>query len=364
MLLLLLCLLQDDGAKAYQEGRYAEAAAFYERSAAPEGQVMLGRCRLQLKDWKGAAAAFQAALAKKADLGADVHRALGQAFVMAGGLDEGIKSLRRAERADPQDVDILWISRALVQKGAYAAAELEVSRLAGSTEGEELLAWLLARRGRHVEAAELYRGLLRRAPGTAKHWAALGQEEAAAGREAEAVVALDAARRLGKLDGPGLRLLADLCLRGQLYREAAEAYAAVPAPSAEDLLRLGHARLQAGEPVSAREAFEKALAAEPEKSDAALQLGRLAKSPAEARRYFAQAKAHAALGELELREGRAEEAVAAFDAALKGGDRSAAAHYHLVLALRQAKRDELPALREGLREHPLDERLRALLRTK
>ena len=201
-----------------------------------------------------------------------------------------------------------------------------------------------------------------------------GQSEAAAGRESAAIDALETARRLRQLDASGLRLLADLCLRGKLYREAADAYGAVPSPTAEDLLRLGHARLQAGEPASAREAFEKAWAVDPARADAAMQLGRLATDPAEARRRFAQAmKADAtsplpchALGELEAKAGAWAAAAEAYGEAIRRGDRSAAAHHQRALALQQAGNAEAAeaALREGLREHPLDERLRALLRSK
>jgi tetratricopeptide (TPR) repeat protein len=376
LLLVLLALAKDDGAKAYNEGRYADAAAFYQKAVdkrpTAELQLALGRCRVQLKEWGAAAEAFRGALALQPELGAEIHRALGQSLVMAGRVDEGLASLRRAQALDPRGDDAIWAARALAQKGAFAAAEIEAAKLPDSEEAVELLAWLWARRGRYAEAAELYRGLARRSPAAVKHWLALGQAEAAAGRESDAVVALETARRLGRLDAAGLRLLADLCLRAGLHREAADAYAALPAPTADDLLRLGHARLQADEAVSAREAFEKALAADPARADAALQLGRLAADPAEARRRFAQAmKADAtsplpcsALGDLEAKAGAWAAAAEAFGEALRRGDRSAAAHHQHALALKQAGNLEAAdaALREGLREHPLDDRLRALLK--
>lgn len=365
-LALCLLLLQNDGAKAFQEGRYADAAAYYEKNPSPANHAMLGHCRLQLKDWDGAVRAFTAALTPEA--GADVHRGLGRAHYMAGRYAEAVASLRRARRLEPEFGDGLWIARALAQGGWWAAAEVEAASTAGD-DATELMAWLLGKRGRHAEAAERYRTLAARTP---KHWVSAGQAEAAAGREGAAIDALETARRLGHLDAPGLRLLGDLCLRGKLYREAAEAYGAVGSPTAEDLSRLGHARLQAGEPASARAAFEKALALDPARADAALQLGRMATEPAEARKRFAEAMkadpastaACAALGELELRAGDPAAAAAAFAEVLRRGDRSAAAHCSLALALKQAGRDELPALRDGLREHPLDERLRALLRAK
>lgn len=348
-MLLLLLLLQDDGAKLYAEGKYAEAADFYEkvleRRPAPEAWIALGRCRLQLKDGPGAEKAFEAAL--KPDSTADVHRGLGHARLMSGKTDPGIAALRKAQKMDPEGGDGLWIARALAQKGAYAAAEAEAARIE-TDEGTELLAWLAARRGRHVEAAELYRQL------GPKHWISLGQELASAGREGEAIDVLEMARRLGRRDG--LRLLADLYLRADMPREAADVYASLPSPAAEDWLRLGHARLRSGEKVSAKEAFAKAGPA------GRLQLGHLSE-PADARKLFAEAKAWGALGELEMKEGDPKAAAVAFAEALKT-DRSAAAHVQLALALKQAGQDELPALRDGLREHPLDERLRSLLRGK
>jgi hypothetical protein len=118
-------------------------------------------------------------------------------------------------------------------------------------EGTGRLAWIATRGGRHAEAAELSARL------GPKHLFNYGQARAAAGREAEAIDVLEAARRLGQKEV--LRSLADLYLRADMPREAADCYAALPSPDVEDWLRLGHARLRAGEKVSAREAFAKAV---------------------------------------------------------------------------------------------------------
>jgi tetratricopeptide (TPR) repeat protein len=348
-MLLLLLFLQDDPAKLYADGKYAEAATAYEkaieRRPSPELWAALGRCKLQLRDGPGAEKAFEAAL--KPDSTADIHRGLGHARVLSGKFDAGVAALRKARTLEPEGGDTLWIARALARKGSYAAAELEAARVE-TDEGTELLAWIATRRGRHAEAAELYARL------GPKHLFNYGQALAAAGREAEAIDVLEAARRLGRKEV--LRSLADLYLRADMPREAADCYAALPSPDVEDWLRLGHARLRAGEKVSAREAFAKAVG----RPEALVQLGLLSE-PAEARRLFREAKAWAALGDLELKAGDAKAAAVAYAEALKT-DRSAATHYAHALALRQSGQDALPAIREGLREHPLDERLRSLLK--
>ncbi|HEX7899656.1 MAG TPA: tetratricopeptide repeat protein [Planctomycetota bacterium] len=367
MIALLLLLAQDleEGDKAYKAGDYAKAVGHFEKAVAskPDAQVwlVLGSCYLRVERPKDAVKAFREALALKAE-GVDVHRALGQALLNAGQLDEAIASFRTAEARDPNGQDAYWIARVFIQREEWTQAVYELSRHRHahpeSIETLETLAYVLGRSGRHGESADAYRALARRKPLETKYLVFVAQAEAAAQRYGPAVDALEAARRRGAVDPAAARLLGDLYLTLNMPREAAAAYARLTDLKPDDWVRLGHAYLRSNETTSAREAFTKAGA----RPDALTQLGHLSE-PADARRLFKEAGAWGALGELELKAGDAKAAAVAFAEALKT-DRSAAAHYHLALALKQAGQDEFPALRDGLREHPLDEKLRALLRAK
>lgn len=361
--LLLLVQELEEGDKAYKAGDYKTASAHFEKVSKKDAQVwlVLGSCYLRTERPKDAVHAFQEAIKLKAE-GVDVHRALGQALLSSGQYDEAVASFRTAESKDPAGNDAFWIARIFVQREEWTQAIYELSRhrhkKPEDVEALEALAYCLGRAGRPEESADVYRALARRKPLEPRWWVLTAQAEAAAKRYGPAVDALEAARRKGAVDASATRLLGDLYLTLEMPREAATAYARLPDPTTEDWLRLGHAYLRAKELTSARDAFTKA----GPRPDALTQLGYLAE-PAEARKYFAQAKAFTALGELELKAGDAKAAATAFAEALKT-DRSAAAHYNHAFALKQSGQDAWPALRDGLREHPLDERLRALLRSK
>lgn len=367
MIILLLLLAQDleEGEKAYKAGDYAKAVGHFEKAIEkkPDAQVwlVLGSCYLRVERPKDAVKAFREALALKAE-GPDVHRALGQALLGAGQLDEAIGSFRTAEAKDPNGQDAYWIARVFIQREEWTQAVYELSRHRHahpeSVETLETLAYALGRSGRHGESADTYRALARRKPAEPKYLVYVAQAESAAQRQGAAVDALEAARRRGVVDPAATRLLGDLYLTLNMPREAATAYARLKDLTPEDWVRIGHAYLRSNETVSAREAFAKA----GPRPDALTQLGHLS-APAEARTLFKEAKAWGALGELELKAGDPKAAALAFAEALKT-DRSAAAHYNYALSLKQSGQDEFPALREGLREHPLDEKLRALLRAK
>ncbi|HYE98084.1 MAG TPA: hypothetical protein VEJ18_04190, partial [Planctomycetota bacterium] len=137
------------------------------------------------------------------------------------------------------------------------------------------------------------------------------------------------------------------------------------APTPDDYYRLGHAHLLGGERASALEAFERAGA------PGLLPRARHADDPAAARALYAEAAKATAdpaplaeRGVFEMRHQAWAAAAEALDEAVRRGDRSLSTLYNRVLALRSAGRPEpaLEALKEALREHPLDERLRSLLR--
>lgn len=390
MILLLLALLaQDDLAtadKAYREGRWAEAAGMFEKILEKQktGPIYaaLGHCRLELKAWDGAVEAFRQALALKAERPVEIHRAIAHAHLMSNRWEEAVKSFGRAQALDPEGTDGLSIARIHLERQAWFQAEHELAGFLrwnpGSGEGLELLAYLLSRAGKPAEAADVVRQLVQRQPLQTKQWIALGRAEAAARRYGEAIDALETARRLGARDEDAERLTADLYLHEQMPREAAAVYARIVAastsPRVDDCLRLGHAYAQSREPVSAREAFLKALTIEPGNGAAQLGLGRLAASRedgAEARTRFTLAmKAMTdsaapclALGDLEVKALAWDAAAAAFREAMARGERASGVQFALAHALLQAGRrdDARAALKASLAEHPTDDRLRGLL---
>ncbi|MBI3269808.1 MAG: tetratricopeptide repeat protein [Planctomycetes bacterium] len=376
------------GQRAYQEGRHAEAADLFEKALAKgrddrSGPLLLalGNCRAELRQWEAAIAAYREAVALKAG-SADVHRSIGQAQLKLDRLDDALASFARAAALDAEGPYEVWMARILLQRGDWEPAEQallhHLRSHADSIEGRELLASVLLRQGRDAEAARTYRALVLRKPLEAGYRLGLAQAEASAKRYGEALDALEAAERLGCASEEGLRLLADLYLKEQMPREAAAAYgrllAAFPASRAEDRRRLAHAHLLAGDVPAARAAFEQTLAFDPTCADAALQLAQLADRgdrPKQARALFAEAMAAAPrdataaalLGRFELGTGRWGEAAAALAEAVRRGDRDACNFHDRALALSKAgDRDGAwETLKEGLREHPFDERLRALL---
>lgn len=390
MTLMLLCLLQDDaklGEKAYQEGRYAEAADRFEKATAADGKSLqlwlsLGHSCLQCQRWAGAARAYRKAIELKGET-AEVDRALGHALLMGGKPGEALAAFRRAGNLDPEGPDALSLARIHVQKEDWMLAEQEALRhlrvAPDSIEGLELLAFVRVRSGKSGDAATIYKALARRKPEESKYLLAWAQMEAAQRKYGEAIDALELASRLNTVDEGGLRLLADLYLEKKMSHEAAAVYGRLlsltKSPKADDWLRLGLARLQAREAPSAREAFQKARGLDPKLAAASIQLGHLSAAQGDlqdARQGYAAAmaadpqgtEAVEALGDLELKAGDPGKAAEAFATALQRGVRSAAVHHNYIYALLQAgKPDEArKAVREALRLHPLEESLRALLR--
>ncbi|HVR87180.1 MAG TPA: tetratricopeptide repeat protein, partial [Planctomycetota bacterium] len=373
-------LLQDEGElgqKAYQEGRFAEAADHFEKAVAkdkksPQLWIALGHASLQANRWEAAIRAYREAIALKVDT-ADLHRALARAFEMGGREDEAMGSLRRAVALDPEGTDSLSIARILVKREAWLLAEQELlqylRRSPSSIEGLEVLAYILGRSGRIAEAGEVYRDLERRRPAEMKYRIAAARLAASQSHYGEAIDALELVRHLGELKDEDERLLADLYLQERMYPEAAACYARRLAllnpPKAEDAYRLGHAYYESKEFASAQEAFRKVLAIDPTHGGASLHLGHIAQAQGnadEARRCFTEAEKRMAdspqpaiaLGNLELKESAWVQAAEAFRRAVHLGSADPAIWYNLVFSWHQAGRhdEERQALKEALREAP------------
>jgi tetratricopeptide (TPR) repeat protein len=382
-------LLQDEaelGQKAYQAGRFVEAADHFEKAVAreqksPQLWIALGHACLQAQRWEGAIRAYREAIALKTET-ADVYRTLARALEMGGRTDEAIASLRKAIVLDPGGTEGLSIARLLVQREEWLIAEQELllflRTTPSSVEGLESLAYVLGRSNRVAHAEEVYRDLVRRKPTESKYRLALGRLGASQGHYAEALDQLEMVRHLGGLKDDDERLLADLYLQEKMYPEAAACYArrlaVVNPPKAEDAYRLGHTYYESKEWVSAQESFRKVLSLDPTHGGACLYLGHIALllgDAQEARKRFSEAQGRMpdssqpalALGNLELKEGSWVKAAEAFREALKRGATDSSVWYDLVLSwVKAGRKDEaLRALKEALHTLPFDERLRGLL---
>jgi tetratricopeptide (TPR) repeat protein len=385
---MLLSLLQDDaelGYKAYGAGRFAEAADRFEKALVkqktPQLWTAFGHASLQAERWEPAIGAYREVIALKADT-ADIHRSLARALSMAGRIDEAIASLRKAGTLDPDGSDSLSIARLRIQREEWLQAEFELisylRSVPSSIEGLESLAFVLGRLGKPNEAVEFYRNLERRHPTETKYRTALARLAASQTHYGEAIESLEALRLLGGLKEEDERLLADLYLQEKMYAEAAACYArrlAVSAsPKADDAYRLGHAYYESKQWTSAKEAFQKVLSIDPAHGGAFLYLGHLAFAQGkadEARKDFTEAfgrmpdspQPALALGNLELKESSFIKAAEAYREALKRGATDSSVWYDLVFSwVKAGRRDEARvALKEALRQWPLDERFRGLL---
>ena len=166
--------------------------------------------------------------------------------------------------------------------------------------------------GRSVEAADLYRELLKAYPDSARTWVNLGNAQAAAGRRSEAQAAYRAALRIAPGDQDALNYLAWLLLQEGDRLDEAETLAmrAVAEPQlegAQSLETLGRIQLARKRYRDAVAAFEGALS--------------LAEAPSAGLRAFLLE----GLGQAYRTCGDAEAARAAFRAALLADPSSSAA---------------------------------------
>ena len=163
-----------------------------------------------------------------------------------------------------------------------------------------------------------------------------------------------------------------------MHREAAMSYrrliTSIDSPSAEDLCRLGYAHMQAGEFLSATEAFANAHQADPVHTKASLYLGHVLAQRGETQEahkvYQIATKAassspepHAALADLYMNALDFDKTGEEFATALELGERSVAVHYNYLLTLLRIHEPDkaVPADKNALQDHPMELRLRCLL---
>lgn len=379
----LLCLQDpaEQGDKAYREGRYADAAAHWETAAkknpSPPLFANLGHAYGRLGKYPEAAASYRRAI----DGGLstpELHLALGQVLYLSGRGSEAMEALLKADPAGAA----VWIARIYMEREDWTLAEHELVRhlraSPSDVEGKETFALLMARTGRHVEAARVYEELYRKHPDRPRYVMELARVRVQAGRSTEAIHTLEMARLLGFADAATLRLLGDLYLQERMFGEAARTYgrvASTGAPmAAEDHFRVAHAWHGAGEWVSAGTSCKAALAADARHFEAWMLSGQIAAKREDIEGVRASSAKAAALqpdsprpwtllAEAEWRKGAFDRADHAYEEAIRRGAGDANVYHQWVLARLESKGPE--AAREALKKawaaHPADPRFRALI---
>jgi tetratricopeptide (TPR) repeat protein len=288
-----------------REGKLDEAEAAYLAASRRfprflRAHANLGRLRLSRGRAREAAAAFRAAL--RLDPGrSGLWKLLGYCYLQAERLAAAESAYRLAHALDPEDPETATgLAQALISQGG------------------------------HSEALPLARELLEREPLRGELWRVRANAHLEAGREREALEALESARRLGALDVRGGLALADLCYNHRLYDEAVERYEEAfetgeVAPSR--VLRSAEAMLHAARARDAARWLERVRDAEGvDRGRLYLLQGRLAEERGElesAAGSYEKALEHdplsgealLALGELRRRRGELDRAALAFERA-------------------------------------------------
>ncbi len=333
-----------EGNKAYRKGEYERAVKCYlkalEKGAAPSVYLNLGHAYFRLGRWDTALDAY-----------------------VRSGLPEAWK----------------WIASCHVSNERWKEAEHAllsyISRFPSDSSAREMLAFVYSRSGCHSAAADVYRMLARE--GSPRFYVLLARELVADGRKEEALDALEAAMLLGDRSSSVLRLLGDLYLQKEMYREAADCFSRLFSGTSDvdDCFRAGYAYFMSGDYASARRFFCEVVKRDPSNAKAYFFLGRLAvmeEKSKEAVRNLRMAvekdphfvSAYVALADYLMKRKDFAGAASALEKAVKGGEESVSVFYNCVVSFMRCgkKEDALKVLKRGLRVHPLDSRLMDLVK--
>lgn len=150
-----------EGRKAFSAGRFADAAALFEkaRDAEPENlaaRVNLATARAMMGDETAAMAEFDSILEADPE-NAAAHYNLGVIRARAGDLEAARGHLERSVARDPEDAEAhAWLGRVLVASGEREAALEPIEKAVELRPNDEdswvRLAQVLADLGRHAEA--------------------------------------------------------------------------------------------------------------------------------------------------------------------------------------------------------------------
>jgi len=376
------------GNDAFNKGNFTEAVGYYESALVDKQSadvyINLGHSLSRLDRWDKAARAYKSAVeTQKETPSAELLRFLGQAQYMGGYFDEALDSFQKAYVTNHGFEDELRMGRCFIQLHQWTRGQdMLLQYLRGepqNTEALELLAYSFAQSGKVDEAISIHKKLVQNHPLQTQYLLALAKAQTAAKYYDEAVDTLEFAARVSpEQTEETVRLLADLYVSRNMYRQAASCYQKIilssDSPSVDDLYRLGYTYFQTGEFFSAGRAFEKIRQIEPSNTKAPLYLGHIAAEEGkieEARKYYLEAikvdesskEPLLALAELELKNEKYDNAAEYFSKAIALGEQSVAVYYNNVLALMLSERlaPAKTAIKEALKKHPANEQLNSLL---
>ena len=278
MVLALLVLLQSydeslaEGGKAYEAGRYAEAAAHFAKAAekkpTAEAWTALGHAKAALKEGTAAREAYGKAMAATPPSAAKLRLWIARTYLVEGDAKGSVGPLAEAAAAAETALEALPLyGQALEMTGrtALAAEAYKTALQRTPSNGAVLqrLVYVLLELGRGAEALPFAKSLAAQSPADPEARLFEAQAALAVGDLEAAEASLDAARLLGSARITLVRTLADLRLSKGQAREAAALYerflARTEKPTAEDLYRAGLAYLQGGETASAERCFVRAI---------------------------------------------------------------------------------------------------------
>ena len=136
-----------------------------------------------------------------------LHAFLGMICCQTGDFAAGIKHLRAALAASPEDPTIATnLTAALIETGAFEEAAEVCSEQRAAQDGSlrlwRMRGFVLQQLGDHPAAAAVYERLVARNPDDWEAWNNLGNARSAIGQVAEAIAALERAARLCPDSGP------------------------------------------------------------------------------------------------------------------------------------------------------------------
>jgi tetratricopeptide (TPR) repeat protein len=299
----LLPLLASDPAAAVRE---------LEKITRPESSAVLdftlGNLRFQQDDLDGAAARFDAALAKFPSF-RRAHKNLGLIRVRQGRFDEAVRSLTRViELGGGDGLTFGLLGYAYSSSGSFVSAE-SAYRSAVLLQPEQVdwklgLARSLLKQQKYGDTASLCGELIARQPERADLWLLQANAYIGLGQPLKAAENYEVVRRLGSASAAALHTLGDIYVNEGLLDLAAEAYAdalgADPGQAVDRPLRCVEILAQRGALAQAKVLLERVKEA------------RGARMEAQDRKRLLKLEARIAMGERQV-EGAGDGAVAALE---------------------------------------------------
>ena len=373
-----------DGEKAFERDDFSQAVKHYQDALSEKKSIRaylgLANAHGRLGQWSKAADAYRSAIemqAKVPDI--TLLKNLGKAEYMSDQFESALNVFESAYARQPDHDIAMWLARCFIKTEQWTRAEyilLEVvAKGPDDSPALELLAYLFTQSGKINEAVGIHEKLVRMHPDNTEYYLALAKAQTAAKDYSQAIDTLEFLTRLKIVSPPeAIRLLADLYINRNMYRNAALCYRKIiinsQSPSVEDYFRLGYTYFQNGEYLSAEKTFEQIKQQKPADSRAPLYLGRIAEKRGEtkkARQFYLDAiqidktvkQLHLLLADMEYKNENFARAAVHYSEAMSIGTPSADIHYNHILSLILSEQfgTAKTAVKEALKEYPESQKI-------